>query len=117
VVENNRFVDFDRAIAFGLLSRPADHSGGVIRNNYIEYSKGLYSAERRSGSDAAIIVWSSPGTIVEENEVLTRGNPRLSIEFRFDTSGAKALDNTVDAPIGRRDEGDYKGAGNTLITE
>jgi pectate lyase len=117
VVENNRFVDVDRAIAFGLLSRPADHSGGVIRNNYIEYSKGLYSAERRSGSDAAIIVWSSPGTIVEENEVLTRGNPRLSIEFRFDTSGAKALDNTVDAPIGRRDGGDYKGAGNTLITE
>ena len=117
LVENNSFVDVDRAIAFGLLSRSEDHSGGVIRSNRIEYSEGLYSAERRRGSDAAIIVWSSPGTVVEGNKVLTRGNTRLSIEFRFDTSGSKAVNNTVDAPIGRRDGGDFEDVGNRRIRD
>jgi len=37
VVENNTFVNVDRAIAFGLLDRPRDHSGGAIRNNRIDY--------------------------------------------------------------------------------
>ena len=117
VVENNHFVNVDRAIAFGLLDRPLDHSGGVIRNNRIDYPEGLYSDERRWGSDGAIIVWSSPGTIVEGNEVFTRGNLNRSIEFRFDTSGAKAINNTVDAPIGTRDGAVYEGAGNRLVTE
>ena len=117
VVENNHFVNVDRAIAFGLLDRPRDNSGGVIRNNRIDYPEGLYSDERRRGSDGAIIVWSSPGTIVEGNEVFTRGNLNRSIEFRFDTSGAKAINNTVDAPIGARDGAVYEGAGNRLVTE
>jgi len=116
-VDNNTFVNVDRAIAFGLLDRPLDHSGGVIRNNRIDYPAGLYSDERRRGSDGAIIVWSSPGTIVEGNEVFTRGNLNRSIEFRFDTSGAKAINNTVDAPIGTRDGAVYGGAGNRLVTE
>ena len=117
IVENNTFVNVDRAIAFGLLDRPKDHSGGVIRNNRIDYDEGLYSTQRRRGSDGAIIVWSSPGTVVEENEVFTRGNLNHSIEFRFDTSGASAINNTVDAPIGTRDGGSYKGSGNQLVTE
>jgi len=117
VVENNTFVNVDRAIAFGLLDRPMDHSGGVIRNNRIDYPEGLYSDARRRGSDGAIIVWSSPGTIVEGNEVFTRGNLNRSIEFRFDTKGAKAINNTVDAPIGTRDGAVYEGAGNRLVTE
>ncbi|PTB99224.1 hypothetical protein C9993_04175 [Marinobacter sp. Z-F4-2] len=117
VVENNRFVNVDRAIAFGLLDRSLDHSGGVIRNNHIDYPEGLYSDERRRGSDGAIIVWSSPGTIVEGNEVFARGNLNRSIEFRFDTSGAKAINNTVDAPIGTRDGAVYEGAGNRLVRE
>lgn len=117
VVENNSFVNVDRAIAFGLLDRPMDHSGGVIRNNRIDYAVGLYSAQRRRGSDGAIIVWSSPGTIVEGNEVFTRGNLNRSIEFRFDTSGAKAINNTVDAPIGTRDGAVYQDSGNRLVTE
>lgn len=117
LVEHNRFVDVDRAIAFGLLNRSADHSGGLIRDNRIEYSEGLYSAKRREASDAAIIVWSSPKTVVEGNEIFTRGNLRRSIEFRFDTSGAKALNNIVDAPIGRRDGGECKSVGNRLITQ
>jgi hypothetical protein len=117
VVENNRFVNVDRAIAFGLLDRPMDHSGGAIRNNRIDYDEGLYSTQRRRGSDGAIIVWSSPGTIVEDNEVFTRGNLNRSIEFRFDTDGASAVNNTVDAPIGTRDGGSYEGSGNRLVTK
>jgi hypothetical protein len=117
VVENNTFVNVDRAIAFGLLDRSMDHSGGAIRNNRIDYAEGLYSAQRRRGSDGAIIVWSSPGTIVEGNEVFTRGNLNRSIEFRFDTSGASAINSTVDAPIGTRDGGTYEGSGNRLVAE
>lgn len=117
VVENNTFVNVDRAIAFGLLDRPRDHSGGAIRNNRIDYDEGLYSTQRRRGSDGAIIVWSSPGTIVEGNEVFTRGNLNRSIEFRFDTNGASAINNTVDAPIGTRDGGSYEGSGNRLVAE
>tara|TARA_R100000789_G_scaffold70099_1_gene65654 strand:+ start:12011 stop:12982 length:972 start_codon:yes stop_codon:yes gene_type:complete len=117
VVENNSFVNVDRAIAFGLLDRPMDHSGGVIRHNRVDYAEGLYSAQRRRGSDGSIIVWSSPGTIVEGNEVFTRGNLNRSIEFRFDTSGAKAINNTIDAPIGTRDGAVYEGAGNRLVRE
>ncbi|WP_349343072.1 hypothetical protein [Marinobacter sp. MMG032] len=117
ILENNTFVNVDRAIAFGLLDRPKDHSGGVIRNNRIYYDEGLYSSQRRRGSDGAIIVWSSPGTIVDGNEVFTRGNLNRSIEFRFDTSGASAINNTVDAPIGTRDGGSYKGSGNRLVPE
>lgn len=117
VVENNRFVNVDRAIAFGLLDRPMDHLGGVIRNNRIDYDEGLYSTQRHRGSDGAIIVWNSPGTIVEGNEVLTRGNLNRSIEFRFDTNGASATNNAVDAPIGTRDGGSYEGSENRLVTE
>jgi hypothetical protein len=117
LVEGNRFVNVDRAIAYGLLSRPEDHSGGVIRGNRIEYSRGLYSEERRRGSDAAIVVWSSPGTIVEENEVYTRGNPLLSIEFRFDTRGSSAINNVIDAPIGTRDGGVFEASGNRVIDD
>jgi hypothetical protein len=117
VVENNTFVNVDRAIAFGLLDRSRDHSGGAIRNNRIDYDEGLYSTQRRRGSGGAIIVWSSPGTIVEGNEVFTRGNLNRSIEFRFDTSGATAINNTIDAPIGTRDGAVYEGAGNRLVRE
>jgi len=111
-VEGNTFVDVDRAIAFGLMDRHHDHFGGVIKNNRVEYSEGLYSLWRKIRSDAAIVVWSSPGTLVEGNEVLTRGNLRKSIEFRFDTDGAKAIDNSVDAPIGRRNGGHYESIDN-----
>ncbi|AFP31112.1 right-handed parallel beta-helix repeat-containing protein [Marinobacter sp. BSs20148] len=115
IVEGNTFVDVDRAIAFGLMDRHRDHFGGVIRNNRVDYSEGLYSPMRKAGSDAAIIVWSSPGTLVEGNEVLTRGNLRKSIEFRFDTDGAKAVDNLVDAPIGSQNGGVHEALGNRFV--
>lgn len=117
LVEDNRFVNVGRAIAFGLLDRADDHHGGVIRNNKIEYAAGLYSASRRRKSDGAIIVWSSPETVVEGNEILTRGNLRYAIEFRFNTEGAMARGNIMDAPIGRRDGGDYEASDNRRLPE
>lgn len=117
VVEGNTFVDVDRAIAFGLLDRANDHFGGVIQNNRIEYTQGLYSSTRKVGADAAIIVWSSPETMVRGNEILTRGNLHRSIEFRFHTDGAKAIGNRVDAPIGSRDGGLYEAFDNVFIEE
>lgn len=115
VVENNEFYNVDRAIAFGLIGREHDHFGGSISGNHIEYQPGLYSFRRRAGSDGAVIVWSSPETIVRDNTVLTRGNLRRSIEFRFNTDGAQALINTIDAPIGIRDGARFYESGNKFI--
>lgn len=114
IAENNVFVNVDRAIAYGLFERGegADHRGGIIRNNMIYLTPGLFSAARKADSDAAILVWSSPGgTVVAHNTVLSNGNLNKSIEFRFDTTGAQALNNLVDIAIGSRG-GVYSQQGN-----
>ena len=50
LVEGNTFIDTDRAIAFGLFDNSGfDHEGGIIRNNYLYMSPGLFSAWRKSG--------------------------------------------------------------------
>jgi len=118
-VENNVFVNVDRAVAFGLMERNDgyDHEGGVIRNNMIYYSRGLYSSARRSNSDGAIIVWNSPNSVVAHNTVLTNGNLNRSIEFRFNTSGAQAINNLLDASIGTRGAATYSGSGNVYGAE
>jgi len=102
IAEKNIFINVDRAIAFGLVDRADDHSGGIIRNNMIFYSPGLYSDGRRVESDGAIIVWDSPDTKVYHNTVLANGNLNRSIEFRFNTAGAEAVNNLLDASIGQR---------------
>lgn len=115
IAENNIFKDVDRAIAFGLEDRGAspDHSGGVIRNNMVYYSVGLYSATRKYNSDGSIIVWNSPSTMVVHNTVVTNGNLNKSIEFRFaNTVGAQAVNNLVDAPIGSRNSAVFFQSGN-----
>ena len=75
VVENNRFIDVDRAIAFGLIDRANDHRGGIVRNNMIVMTPGLYSDARSAQSDAPIIVWSSPDTTIVHN---TRCSPEAT---------------------------------------
>lgn len=112
--ENNVFVNVDRAIAFGLMERggSTDHQGGVIRNNMIYYAPNLFSADRKYDSDAAIIVWNSPGSTVAHNTVLTNGNLNKSVEFRFNTAGGQAINNLVDAAIGTRNSGTFAQTGN-----
>jgi hypothetical protein len=114
IAENNVFVNVDRAIAFGLIERGGnvDHSGGVIRNNMVYVAPNLMSANRKADSDAAILVWNSPSTVVAHNTVNTNGNLNKSIEFRFVTTGASAINNLVDAPIGSRNSATFSQSGN-----
>lgn len=114
LVENNVFIDVDRAIAFGLQNRANDHSGGIIRNNMIMMRENLYSAQRRANSDAAIVVWSSPNTQVLHNTIVTQGNTNKSIELRFVSNGADIRNNLTDAPIADRSNNQFTEANNVL---
>lgn len=116
IVENNVFVNVDRAIAFGLMERSEgyDHQGGVIRNNMIYYAAGLFSTNRKYDSDAAILVWNSPSSAVAHNTILSNGNLNKSIEFRFTTTGAQAISNLTDATMGTRNSATFTQSGNLL---
>jgi hypothetical protein len=115
VTEGNTFINTDRAIAFGLNDKTgSDHSGGVIRNNFVYLAPGLMSAARKSDSDAQVIVWDSPATKALHNTILTNANVNLSIEFRFGTAGGEARNNLADAPIGVRTGGTCVQSGNFL---
>jgi hypothetical protein len=115
ITENNIFINTDRAIAYGLTVKDEpDHSGGIIRNNFAYIAPGLFSSARKADSDAQIIVWDSPATKVLHNTVMTNGNVKLSIEFRFATTGGEARNNLADAPIGVRGGGTYTQSGNYL---
>ncbi len=115
ITENNLFINTDRAVAYGLTDiAGSDHTGGIIRNNFVYLAPGLMSAARKADSDAQIIVWDSPATQVFHNTVLTGANVNLSIEFRFGTAGAEARNNLADAPIGTRGGGSYAQSGNYL---
>ena len=114
ITQSNTFINVDRAIAYGLTDRSTgnDHSGGMIKNNMIYYAPQLYSSSRSANSDASIIVWDSPQTKVYHNTVLTNGNLNKAIEFRFNTAGAEAKNNLVDAYIGERNGGTFSSTGN-----
>ena len=100
ITENNLFFNVDRAIAYGLNERNGgDHSGGVIRNNVVFMSPGLYSNSRRWDADASIILWDSPGTKVLHNTILTNNNTPFAIESRFKNSGVVFKNNLTDSPI------------------
>lgn len=116
-VENNTFVNVDRAIALGLIDRSNDHSRGLVLNNMIYMRSGLYSSYRREGSDAAILVWSSPCTQVLHNTVITQGNTNRSIELRFDSSGATVRNNLVSSPISHRGENAFDQSGNVQTSD
>ena len=97
-VEANTFINNAREIGLGLDgNKPSDHSGGIVRNNFIFRSAG-------QGGDVAIGIWSSPGTEVANNTVKLNGNYSNAIEYRFaSTTGVKVLYNLTDAAIVSRD--------------
>jgi hypothetical protein len=106
ITEQNTFITVDRAIAYGLDdSTPyRDHSGGVIRNNFVYLAPGFFSPARKASSDGAIIAWNSPGTQIDHNTLLLNQNSLYAIEFRFaHTANAAARNNLSDAPIHLRD--------------
>jgi hypothetical protein len=113
-VEGNTFINTDRAIAFGLyVNPPSDNQGGIIRNNFVYMTPGLFSSWRTAHSDAQIIVWDSPKSAVFNNTVLTSGNTVQSIQVRFSsTTNIPIRDNLTDAPIGARDGASFISSGN-----
>src|SRR5262249_6856487 len=103
-VEGNTFIDCDRAIAMGLMDQSGgfDNQGGVVRNNFVYQSPGLFSATRHNNSDGQILVYDSPNTKVYHNTVLTNGNSRFSIEVRWANTGVEFRNNLADPPLNSR---------------
>lgn len=111
ITENNTFIDVDRAVAYGLIDRTHDHQGGVIRNNMIVQSPGLFTAERRTKFDASIIVWS-PGTRVLHNTILNNGNAPYAIDLRWDAGTTEVSNNLADAPVRHRQQIPFSSSNN-----
>ena len=102
VVDGNTFVNCQREISLGLIERaagsgpPYDHSGGIVRNNFI------YRAPS-TGGDSPIAVFDSPGTAVVHNTVIVSGGCLPGVEDRWaDTTGVLIANNLTDAPIQSR---------------
>jgi hypothetical protein len=98
IVDGNTFIDCQREIALGLIERtPNDHSGGIVRNNFI------YRTSTIAG-DAAIYVADSPGTQVLHNSILVSGTYANPIEYRFaHTTDVLIANNVLDGRIATRD--------------
>ena len=65
--QGNTFIDCHRDISFGLIEQNVnDHTGGIIRNNFIIRSSG-------AGGDVPIAAFDSPGTKIVHNTVLLNG--------------------------------------------
>jgi hypothetical protein len=110
IVEGNTFINCEQAIAFGLMDRtPDDHTGGVIRNNFIYRASG--TPQGVDSPDAGIMIWDSPGTKVINNTVIQSGSYPNAIEYRFDTIGAEFRSNLCDGAITDRGSGT---SGNTV---
>jgi hypothetical protein len=107
VVEGNTFINCQREIALGLIERtPDDHSGGIVRNNFI------YRDATISG-DAAIGVFDSPNTRVFHNTILGSGTYGSLIEYRFpQTIGVRIANNLLDGTILARNGATGTVAGN-----
>jgi hypothetical protein len=106
IVEQNTFINCERAIALGLsapgaraIPQPFDHRAGVIRNNFVYRESGITG-------DVGIAVFNSPSTVVVHNTVYqnvglsnTRSYPN-SIEYRFATTvDALIANNLTDGAI------------------
>jgi hypothetical protein len=96
LVDGNTFLDCQREIALGLIERtPNDHSGGIIRNNFIY---------RSGAGDSAIYVADSPNTQVLHNSIFVSGTYPSPIEYRFPhTTGVAIANNVLDGRVQARD--------------
>jgi hypothetical protein len=98
LTEGNTFIDCQREIAYGLIDQATfDHSGGIIRNNFIYRSASV-------AGDTAIGVGDSPNTQVLHNTIVVSGSYPNAIECRFAGSiGVVISNNLTDAAIVARD--------------
>jgi len=112
VVEGNTFINCECAIALGLVDRAApqtDHSGGIIRNNFIWRAGGTVTGI--DTPDCSILVWDSPNTKVYHNTIIQNGSYASGIEYRFSTTGAIFRFNLMDCTVLDRGGGT---SGNTV---
>ncbi|MCB9932050.1 MAG: right-handed parallel beta-helix repeat-containing protein [Planctomycetes bacterium] len=110
IIEGNTFINCEQAIALGLIDRtPDDHSGGIVRNNFIYRAAG--TPQGVDSPDAGIMIWDSPNTKVLNNTVIQNGSYANAIEYRFGTTGAEIRNNLCDGAITDRGSGT---GGNTV---
>ena len=111
IVEGNTFIDCQREIALGLIDRiaPHDHSGGVIRNNFIYRSSAI-------AGDVAVGIFDSPNTQVLHNTALLSGSYPNAVEYRFvGTTGAVIVNNLSDSAVQSRDGAAGTVSGNSKL--
>ena len=98
IVEGNLFLNCQYGIALGLDgAAPADHSGGIVRNNF------FHRTSAQSG-DVGIVVNNSANTGVLHNTIVLSGTYANAIEYRFrGTTGFVAQNNLSDAAVRQRD--------------
>ena len=96
LVDGNTFINCQREIALGLIERtPNDHTGGIVRNNFIY---------RDVPGDSAVYVADSPGTQVLHNTILISRTYANPIEYRFPhTTGVVIANNVLDGNVMARD--------------
>jgi hypothetical protein len=113
LVEGNTFIDCQREISLGLEERtPDDHTGGLVRNNFIYRSPGM---DRGAG---AIGVWDSPGTRVVHNTILMNWQNSGSIEYRWpDTTNVLIENNLADRPDWAREGASAMVSGNVWTAD
>jgi hypothetical protein len=97
LVERNTITDSSRGIAFGL-NGPNDHTGGIVRNNFIRWNPSANYAV-----DVPIYT-TSPNAKLLNNTALTSGKYPNAIEVRYmSVTGVQAISNLLDAVIMPRD--------------
>jgi hypothetical protein len=109
IIEGNTFLNCQREIGIGLIARtPNDHSGGIVRNNFIYRDASVHG-------DVAIGVFDSPGTKVLHNSIYVAGSYPNAIEYRFpDTTGILIANNLTNRAISSRDGATGSVVGNYL---
>lgn len=93
-----------------------DHYGGVVRNNMIAaVGQGIASSDL--GFYAGIALWKVCGTSVVHNTVMSAVGAAASIEYRFERSQQKVLNNLVTQPFRDRDGAAAPLAGNLELAD
>ncbi len=102
LVERSTIVDCSRGVSLGLVAS-ADHSGGIVRNNFIRWNPAAPYAV-----DAAVYT-TSPGARILHNTILTHGLYRpggtaVAVEVRFaGATGVTVQGNLMDGVVLPRD--------------
>jgi hypothetical protein len=98
IVEGNTFINCQREIGFGLIDRtPNDHTGGIIRNNFIYRDASV-------DGDVAIGVFDSPNSKVLHNSIYIPGAYPSAVEYRFpNATGILIANNLMNKAITARE--------------